>query len=48
MGRKWDSEAKRVDGTSPTMLLPPPSDAHVRVFDRLYSPAELSALCWKR
>ena len=45
MGRKWDSEeANRVNETSPYDVASAANgDAHVRVFDRLYSPAELSA-----
>jgi molecular chaperone DnaK len=45
MGRKCDSdEASRVNETSPyDVAAAANGDAHVRVFDRLYSPAELSA-----
>ena len=45
MGRKWDSsEAMRVDESSPyDVVAAANGDAHVRIIDRLYSPAELSA-----
>lgn len=45
MGRKFDSpEVQRILESFPYEVAPAPNgDAHVRMFDRLYSPAELSA-----